>query len=120
MESRRLRGGLGTLVGSALTVFTAVLLGSALNACDAGVNNSANSIFLLFLFIPCLWTVLLLSWVAVGVLFGNRPPLHAFALAMTLIALCWCAFSLFWSGAGYSCPSGVPSWWPGFLPVPGF
>jgi hypothetical protein len=120
MENRRLHGGPGILVVSALTVVSAVLLGRALNACDAGVNNSANSTFLLFLFIPCLWTVLLLSWVAVGVLLGNRLLPHALVLAVALLALCWCAFSLFWSGATYACPSGVPPWWPGFLPTPGF
>ncbi|MFV5997741.1 hypothetical protein ACNPQM_36485 [Streptomyces sp. NPDC056231] len=96
-----------------------MVLGRALSACDAGVNNATNSTFLLFLFIPCLWVVLTLGWVAVGVLLGNRPLLHTLALVVVLLALCWCAVSLFWSDT-YDCPSGVPSWWPGFLPAPGF
>ncbi|SCF72717.1 hypothetical protein GA0115259_101646 [Streptomyces sp. MnatMP-M17] len=120
MGSRRLHGCLGTVVGLALAVLTAMLLGRALSACDAGVNNAANSTFLLFLFIPCLWAVLLLGWVAVGALLGNRPFLHALALVVVLLGLSWCAISLFWSDITYDCPSGVPPWWPGFLPAPGF
>ncbi|NEC26626.1 hypothetical protein G3I20_08650 [Streptomyces sp. SID8111] len=120
MGNRRLHGCLGTVVGLALAVLAAMLLGRAWNACDAGVNNAANSSFLLVLFIPGLWTVLLLGWVAVGALLGNRPLLHAFSLAVTLIAVSWCALSLFWSGTTYDCPNGVPAWWPSFLPTPGF
>ncbi|MEV0696249.1 hypothetical protein [Streptomyces sp. NPDC050388] len=108
------------MVGLALAVLAAMLLGRVWNACDTGVNNAANSSFLLFLFIPGLWAVLLLGWVAVGALLGNRPFLHAFALAVTLIAVSWCALSLFWSGTTYDCPSGAPPWWPDFLPAPGF
>lgn len=120
MGNRRLHGCLGTVVGLALAVLVAMLLGRAWNACDTGVNNAANSSFLLFLFIPGLWVVLLLGWVAVGALLGNRPLLHALALAVTLLAVSWCALSLFWGGTTYDCPSGVPPWWPGFLPTPGF
>ncbi|MFD6325790.1 hypothetical protein ACFWOL_23615 [Streptomyces sp. NPDC058442] len=120
MGDRRLYGCLGTVVGPALAVLVAMLLGRAWNACDMGVNNAANSGFLLFLFIPGLSTGLLLGWVTVGILLGNRPFLHFFALAVTLPAVSWCALSLFWSGTTYDCPSGVPSWWPGFLPAPGF
>lgn len=120
MGNRRLHVCLGTVVGLALAVLTAMLLGRALSACDVGVNNAANSTFLLFLFIPCLWAVLLLGWVAVGALLGNRPLLHALALVVVLLGLSWCAISLFWSGITYDCPSGVPPWWPGFLPAPGF
>ncbi|MEU3982684.1 hypothetical protein AB0F77_21745 [Streptomyces sp. NPDC026672] len=97
-----------------------MLLGRALSACDAGVNNAANSTFLLILFIPSLWGLLVLGWVAVGVLLGKQPLLHALTLMAVLLALCWCAVSLFWNGPTYDCPSGVPSWWPGPLPAPGF
>ncbi|MGJ5891444.1 hypothetical protein DF268_09895 [Streptomyces sp. V2] len=104
-----------------LAVSTALLLGRSWTACDVGVNNAANSGFLLWLFIPGFWTVLLLAWVAVGALLGNRPLLHALALAVALLGVVWCAVSTFWEGAGTPlCPSGVPPWWPGFLPVPGF
>ncbi|MEU6106610.1 hypothetical protein [Streptomyces flaveolus] len=77
---------------------TAVLLGRSWNACDGGVNNAANSGFLLWLFIPCLGAVLLLVWAAAGVLLGNRPVPHALALTVTLLATAWCAFSIFWAG----------------------
>lgn len=120
MGNRRLHGCLGTVVGLVLAVLTAMLLGRGLSACDAGVNNSANSTFLLFLFIPCLWALLVLGWVAVGALLGNRPLLHALALVVVLLGISWCALSLFWSGTTYDCPSGVPPWWPGLLPAPGF
>nr|WSW70756.1 hypothetical protein OG461_33730 [Streptomyces sp. NBC_00995] len=121
MGSRRLHGGLGAAVGLALTVPTAMLLGRSWNACDVGVNNAANSGFLLWLFIPGLWTVLLLVWVVVGALVGNRPLLHAVALAVALLGVVWCVVSLFWDGAATPpCPNGVPQWWPSFIPAPGF
>lgn len=98
-----------------------MLLGRSWTACDVGVNNAANSGFLLWLFIPGLWTVLLLVWVAVGALLGNRPLLRAVALAVTLLGADWCVISIFWEGAATPpCPSGVPPWWPSLIPVPGF
>lgn len=120
MRERRLHGCFGTLMGLALAVLTAMLLGRALSACDAGVNGAANGTFLIILFIPSLWGLLTLSWVMVGALLGRLALLHALALMVVLPALCWCAVSFFWSGATYECPSGVPPWWPGFLPAPGF
>lgn len=105
----------------ALTVPTAMLLGRSWNACDVGVNNAANSGFLLLLFIPGLWTVLLLVWVAVGAVLGHRPRFHAFALAVTLLGVVWCVISIFWVEASTpSCPGGVPPWWPSLIPAPGF
>ncbi|MYW10899.1 hypothetical protein GT034_21505 [Streptomyces sp. SID2563] len=105
-----------------LVVAAAVtLLGRSWAACDVGVNNAANSDFLLWVFIPGLWTVLLLAWVSVGVLLGNRPGLHALALVVTLLGVAWCAVSIFWEGAATPpCPGGVPPWWPDFVPAPGF
>ncbi|KUH36400.1 MULTISPECIES: hypothetical protein [Streptomyces] len=104
-----------------LVVPIAMLLGRSWNACDAGVNNAANSGFLLWLFIPGLWTVLLLAWVAVGALVGNRPLLHALTLVVTLLGVAWCGISIFWEGAATPlCPHGVPPWWPSFIPAPGF
>ncbi|MFE6765212.1 hypothetical protein [Streptomyces sp. NPDC057689] len=107
------------MAGLVLAVLTAMVLGRALNACEGGVNNAANSTFLLFLFIPGLWAVLTLAWIAVGALLGNRPSLHAAALVVVLLVLCWCAVSLFW-GETYACPGGAPPWWPSFVPTPGF
>ncbi|WP_426368000.1 hypothetical protein [Streptomyces sp. E-08] len=104
-----------------LAISAATLLGRSWTACDVGVNNAANSGFLLWLFIPGLWTVLLLAWVAVGALLGSRPLLHAFVLAVTLLGVAWCVISLFWEGAASPpCPNGVPPWWPSFIPAPGF
>ncbi|MDQ0585608.1 hypothetical protein [Streptomyces rishiriensis] len=120
MESRRVRGCLGMVVGLALSVLTAMVLGRGWNACDVGVNNAANSGFLVFLLIPGLWVVLLLSWLAVGALLGHRPLLHAVGLAVTLVAEAWCVISIFWGGVSPYCPGGVPPWWPGLVPVPGF
>lgn len=44
-----------------LAISAAVLLGRSWSACDVGVNNAANSGFLLRLLIPGLWTALLLA-----------------------------------------------------------
>jgi hypothetical protein len=120
MPERRLHGCFGTVLGLALAVLTAMLLGRALSACDIGVNGAANGTFLIVLFIPSLWGLLTLGWVMVGVLLGRQALLHALALMVVLPALCWCAVSFFWGSATYECPSGVPPWWPGFLPAPGF
>ncbi|MET9252629.1 hypothetical protein [Streptomyces sp. NPDC003717] len=121
MGSRRLHGFSGAAVALVLSVSTAMLLGRSWNACDVGVNNAANSGFLLWLFIPVLGAALLLTWVAAGALLGNRPLLHALTLTVTLLAVTWCAISLFWDGTpGPLCPRGVPPWWPGFVPVPGW
>ncbi|MGW0087347.1 hypothetical protein [Streptomyces sp. NPDC003393] len=108
------------MVGLGLAVLAAMLLGRVWNACDTGVNNAANSGFLFILFIPGLWAILVLGWLAVAALLGNRPHLQPIGLTVVLLALSWCALSLFWGGTTYNCPSGVPPWWPGFLPTPGF
>ncbi|MFC8362852.1 hypothetical protein ACFUIY_23640 [Streptomyces griseorubiginosus] len=108
-------------MGLALAVATAMLLGRAWNACDVGVNDTANSTFLTWLFIPGLWAVLVLAWVAVGALLGNHPRVHALALAATLLGLAWCAVSILWQGdASPACPDGLPAWWPRLVPAPGF
>ncbi|MET8575146.1 hypothetical protein [Streptomyces sp. NPDC005012] len=44
--------------------------------------------------------LLLLGWFAVGALLGNRPPLHVAVLAVTLLAIVWCAISVFWDAPG--------------------
>ncbi|MFG3285715.1 hypothetical protein [Streptomyces sp. NPDC048111] len=120
VEGRRLRGGLGAAVGLALAVAAALLLGRSWSACDVGVNDAANSGFLLWLFIPGLWASLLFAWVAVGALLAGRPLLRAVALAVTLLGVVWCAVSLGWEGAATpACPGGLPRWWPGFVPAPG-
>lgn len=85
-----------------------------------GVNNGANGGFLLWLFIPGLWTVLLLVWVAVGALLGNRPLLRSSALAVTLLGVVWCVTSVFWGYATPLCPAATPRWWPSLLLTPGF
>ncbi|GGL79887.1 hypothetical protein GCM10010129_24420 [Streptomyces fumigatiscleroticus] len=43
-------------------------------------------------------------------------------LAAMLLGRAWnaCDTGLFWSGTTYDCPGGVPPWWPGFLPAPGW
>lgn len=120
MKTRRLHGCLGTVVGLALAVGTATLLGRAWNACDEGVNNAANGTFLTLLFIPGLCAVLVLAWVAVGALLGNHPLPHALILAATLLGVIWCALSPWLGDATPACPDGVPPWWPRVIPAPGF
>ncbi|MFF0384824.1 hypothetical protein [Streptomyces sp. NPDC004286] len=119
--AHRIHGCAGTAAALALALSTAFLLGRWSTSCDLGVNNAANSIFLLWLFIPGLWAVLLLAWVAVGTVLGNHPLLHALALALTLLALSWCAVSIFLDDAPTpTCPSGTPPWWPSHFPALGF
>jgi hypothetical protein len=65
-------------------------------------------------------TAVVLAWCAVGVVLGARPGPHAVTLAVTLLGLLWVTVSLFWEGATPSCPGGVPPWWPGSVPAPGF
>ncbi|MEW2166529.1 hypothetical protein AB0912_26555 [Streptomyces sp. NPDC007084] len=120
MENRRLHGCLGLVVAVLLAMLTTMVLGRALNACDAGVNNAANSTFLLYFFIPALSAVLLMAWVLLGALLGGRPFLHAVVLGAALLALCWCALAFFWSGVTPNCPGGTPGWWPHLLPAPAF
>jgi len=120
MENRRLHGCLGAVVGLALALLAAMLLGRVWNACDTGVNSAANGSFLLVLFIPGLWAALLLGRLAAGAVLGRRRPVvHALALVVVLAVVFWCALSIFRGGTTYDCPSGVPRWWPGFLPAPG-
>ncbi|MFD4573506.1 hypothetical protein ACFWNK_13625 [Streptomyces sp. NPDC058417] len=109
------------VVALALAVSTAALLGRSWNTCDIGVNNAANGTFLVLLFVPGLWALLLLAWGAVSALAGHRPAVHACALGVTLLAVAWCAVSVFW-GATPSpmCPDGTPPWWPEPVPAPGF
>ncbi|MEU2298069.1 hypothetical protein ACK389_01390 [Streptomyces antibioticus] len=120
-DLRRLHGCLGAAVSLTLSLLTALLLGRSWTACDVGVNNAANGSFLTLLFIPALWTILLLTWLATGALVGNRPRLlRAGALAATLLTVLWCATATFWGYPTPACPNGTPPWWPSLLPTPGF
>ncbi|MBO7936133.1 hypothetical protein ACGGAI_07600 [Streptomyces antibioticus] len=120
-DRRRLHGGLGAAVSLTLSLLTALLLGRSWTTCDVGVNNAANGSFLTLLFIPALWTILLLTWLATGALLGTRPRLlHAVALTATLLTVLWCATSTFWGDPTPTCPNGTPPWWPSLLPTPGF
>ncbi len=120
-DLRRLHGCLGAAVSLILALLTALLLGRSWTACDMGVNNAANGSFLTLLFIPALWTILLLTWLATGALVGNRPRLlRAGALAATLLTVLWCATATFWGYPTPACPNGTPPWWPSLLPTPGF
>ncbi|MGW4271110.1 hypothetical protein ACWEGQ_01790 [Streptomyces seoulensis] len=121
VELRRLHKCLGAAVALVLAVSAAVLLGRSWDACDGGVNNAANSGFLLWLFIPGLWTILLTVWVAVDTLLRDHPLFHALALTVTLLGVAWCAVSIFWEGTAVPpCSDGVPPWWPSRIPAPGF
>lgn len=120
MAGRRLHGCLGSVVLLAVALLTAMLLGRAWSACEAGVNNAANGGFLLVIFIPALWLLLMTVWLGVGAFLGRRPAVHAFVAGALILTVSWCAISLFWEADPYHCPSGVPPWWPGFVPAPGF
>ncbi|MBX9399164.1 dolichyl-diphosphooligosaccharide--protein glycosyltransferase subunit 2 [Streptomyces sp. TRM72054] len=120
MSGRSLHGCLVAVVVLAVTLLAAMLLGRAWSACDAGVNSSANGGFLILIFVPVLWSVLMLIWLGVGAFLGDRPLIRAFALMVLLLTVFWCSISLFWGGDTYRCPSGVPPWWPHFIPAPGF
>ncbi|KMS72561.1 hypothetical protein ACM01_22490 [Streptomyces viridochromogenes] len=120
MDGRRLHGCLGSVVVLAVALLTALLLGRSWSACDAGVNSSANGGFLLVIFIPVLWFVLMAVWLGAGALLGRHPVVRAFVIVALILIVSWCALSIFWEGESYYCPSGVPPWWPDFVPAPGF
>ncbi|MEU1466740.1 hypothetical protein ABZ434_00710 [Streptomyces sp. NPDC005761] len=120
MRSRRRVGWSGTALAPATALLTAALLGRAWNACDAGVNSSANSTFLLVLFVPVLTIVLLAVWLSAVALLGRRPLVAAAAGAALVLTASWGAVSLFLGDATYYCPDGVPPWWPDALPAPGW
>ncbi|MGW1726865.1 hypothetical protein ACWCQK_28565 [Streptomyces sp. NPDC002306] len=108
------------MVVLAVALLTATVLGRSWNACDAGVSNSVNGSFLLLMFIPVLWFVLMLVWLGAGAFLREHHVVRAVVVGALMLAVCWCAVSLFWEGDTYHCPGGVPSWWPGFAPTPGF
>ncbi|WP_326736824.1 hypothetical protein OG912_19985 [Streptomyces sp. NBC_00464] len=116
----RTLGWAGSVAATAAAVLTAALLGRAWSACDVGVNNSANGGFLLWVFIPVLTIVLLLTWLGTLAVLHTRPLPCAVVGGALVLAVSWCALSLFWEGTTYHCPSGVPPWWPDFVPHPGF
>jgi hypothetical protein len=118
MGGRSLHGCLGAAVAMAVSVLTATLLGRAWSACDAGVNNSANGGFLALIFIPVLWLALLAIWLGTGAFLREHPLVRSLVSFALMLTLSWCAISLFWTSDSYSCPEGVPSWWPDFLPTP--
>ncbi|WP_406451226.1 hypothetical protein OG782_15305 [Streptomyces sp. NBC_00876] len=119
-SARLTLGWVGSVVAAAVALLTATLLGRAWSACDAGVNSAANGAFLLWVFIPVLAIVLLIVWLGTVALLGRRPLVSAVVGGALVLAVSWCAFSLFWEGTTYHCPSGVPPWWPDLVPAPGF
>ncbi|MFJ2092027.1 hypothetical protein ACIOEW_22560 [Streptomyces sp. NPDC087901] len=120
MSDRRISGWVGSVSVTAVALLTATLLGRAWSACDAGVNNSANGGFLLWVFIPVLAIVLLIVWLGTSAVLGKRPLVCAVVGGALVLTVSWCALSLFLGDATYYCPSGVPPWWPDFVPAPGF
>ncbi|MER7726293.1 hypothetical protein [Streptomyces sp. NPDC096323] len=120
MSDRRALGWAGTALAPAMALLTAALLGRAWSACDVGTNNAANGTFLLLLFVPALTLALLLLWLASVGLLGKHPLICAMAGGALVLTASWCAISLLWGGTTYYCPSGVPPWWPGVVPAPGF
>lgn len=120
MSNRRVLGWSGTALAPATALLTAALLARAWNACDIGVNGSANSTFLLVLFIPVLTIVLLTVWLSAVALLGRRPLLTAAVGGALVLTTSWCAVSLFLGDATAYCPDGVPPWWPGAGPAPGY
>ncbi len=76
-DLRRLHGCLGAAVSLTLSLLTALLLGRSWTACDVGVNNAANGSFLTLLFIPALWTILLLTWLATAPWSETAPVSYA-------------------------------------------
>jgi hypothetical protein len=62
----------------------------------------------------------MIIWLGIGVALRKRLAIRAFAVGMLILIALWCAVSIFWGGDTYHCPSGVPPWWPHFVPTPGF
>jgi hypothetical protein len=103
-------------------VGTAMLLGRIWNACDVGVNSSANSMALLFFYIPVVFVV---SVVLTGAVYATTqrvsraPALAGGAAAIAAVAVVWATLSLFHGGDYPSpiCDNNIPRWWPDWIPL---
>jgi hypothetical protein len=109
-------------VSAMAALATVMLLGRIWNSCDVGVNNSANSIALLSLYLPGVFIVAalvtVLAYAAVRRA-GGSTSLACLSAVVVAVAVGWVAVSLF-HGADYPspiCDNNVPVWWPSWIPL---
>lgn len=109
-------------MGIVMSLGTCWLIANIWSSCDVGVNGSANSGFLVIVYLPLAFVVfsvaagvthsVMAKWTNATVALGS-----AFAVE---IAIGWTVIA--WIGIvddypAPFCPGNIPSWWPDFIPV---
>lgn len=109
-------------VSALAALATVMMLGRIWNTCDVGVNNSANSIALLLLYLPGVFTVAAvttgLAYTGVRRLSGSTM-LASFSVVIAAVAVGWVTLWLF-HGDEYPspiCDNNIPPWWPSWIPL---
>ncbi|TLG14927.1 hypothetical protein FEK35_07205 [Nocardia cyriacigeorgica] len=118
----------GVIPGVATAFVGAAILGRSWNACDIG-TNSANTITLLWMYIPALTVVASAWWGTVFVVAARRSGTALVrVLGATFVGLLG-ALILVWGLMGWRhnpggdypatvcTPDNVPPWWPTWLPL---
>jgi hypothetical protein len=108
-------------VSATAAIGSGFLLGRIWSACDVGIN-SANSIALLFLYIPVIFVV---AAVITGLVYTGVQRISGSAVVaststvVAAVAIVWVVQVLFHMGdyPSPSCPDHLPPWWPGWIPL---
>ena len=108
-------------VSATAAIASGLLLGRIWSACDVGIS-SANSMALLFLYIPAIFVVAAaitsLVYLSVQLLSGSRMVAGA-STVVAAVAVFWIVQVLFHFGdyPSPTCPDNLPPWWPGWIPL---
>jgi hypothetical protein len=118
----RLAGFATCVAVSAITaIASGLLLGRIWSSCDVGIN-SANSIALLFLYIPLTFVVaaVITGLVYTGVQrLSGSAGLASASTVVVAVAVVWLVLALSHTGDYPSaiCPNSLPPWWPSWIPL---
>jgi hypothetical protein len=117
--------GSAAVLAAAATFLEARTVGYAWNACDVGVNASANGLYLLFIAMPALWvtqTALIGAPAPLLALLSRNRLVVTAAMALLAISVVACVAWAFFVHSGLPigddaiCTSPQPGWWPTWLP----
>ena len=102
-------------------IAAALLLGRIWSACDVGIN-AANSMSLLFFYVPVIFAVAAgMTFLAYTVVqrFSGSTVCACISAVAAAAAVVWVTQVLF-HGADYPspiCADNVPPWWPDWIPL---